>query len=147
MAIVCDFQNQFFDGALALLQRILPFQDGFRWDFIFDFTAVLEVSCWHQMTLFTSDFEASNYAVFRTSRSKLTCRRIVLQITENFGILAPFLETMYGDGWIFGNAEDLLFKKNRSQQSNSFVVEFIVLCVGNDGQMCIDANQVAYKRM
>ena len=67
-------------------------------DFIFDFTAVLEVSCWHQMTLFTSDFEASNYAaVLRTSRSKLTCRRIVLQITENFGIFAPFLETMYGD--------------------------------------------------
>ena len=95
MAIACDLQNQFFDGALAPLQRILPFHYGF--DFIFDSTAVLEVSCWNQMTLFTSDFEASNYAVLRTSRSKLTCRRIVLQITENFGIFAPFLETMNSD--------------------------------------------------
>ena len=97
MAIACD---QFFDGALACLllcNELFHFKMASDGDFIFDFTAVLEVSCWHQMTLFMSDFEASNYAVLRTSRSKLTCRRVVLQITENFGIYAPFLETMYGD--------------------------------------------------
>ena len=53
------------------------------------------------MTPFTSDFEASEYAVLRTSRSKLTCRRIDLQITENFGIFTPFLETMYGDKSVY----------------------------------------------
>lgn len=73
MAIACDLQTNFSMVLLLLCNEFFHFKMASDGYFIFDFTAVLVVSCWHEMTLFTSDIEASNYAVLRTSRSKLTC--------------------------------------------------------------------------
>ena len=62
---------------------------------ILQFKAVWEVSCSHYVTLFAKDFEPSNSAVFMTRPCKVTCSRVDLQITEDFGVVLLFLKTVY----------------------------------------------------
>lgn len=46
------------------------------------------------MTLFTKDFKLSNSVVFMTRPCKVTYLRVGLQITEEFGMVLLFLETI-----------------------------------------------------
>ena len=50
MAIACDLQKVMVDGAVGPLERILPFQDGFRWRFNLRF-----YSCFGSILLASND--------------------------------------------------------------------------------------------
>jgi len=47
------------------------------------------------VTLFTKDFKLSNSVVFMTRPCQVTYLRVGLQITEDFGMVLLFLETIY----------------------------------------------------